>query len=69
MTTARPTSTRTIQIPAVPQLNVPPVAYDQNYQNQLNNVLRLYFEQLNNAVYVTEQTTNSAAVLVWLGIQ
>ena len=69
MATARPTSTRTVQLPAVPQLNVPPVAYDQNYQNQLNNVLRLYFEQLNNAVYASQQTASSAAVLVWLGIQ
>ena len=69
MTTARPTNTRAVQIPAVPQLNVPPVAYDQNYQNQLNNVLRLYFEQLNNSVYAAQQTANSSNVLVWLGIQ
>ena len=46
-------------LPAVPQINVPPTAYDQSYQNQLNNVLRLYFQQLNNAVGGIIQNLNS----------
>ena len=45
-------------LPAVPQINVPPTAYDQSYQNQLNNVLRLYFQQLNNAVGVNANSIN-----------
>jgi hypothetical protein len=32
-----------------PNLPIAPVEYDQQYQDQLNNVLRLYFAQLDNA--------------------
>ena len=35
--------------PQQPRLLAAPVQYDLNYQNQLNNVLRLYFNQLDNA--------------------
>lgn len=31
-----------------PNLPIAPVEYDQRYQDQLNNVLRLYFSQLDN---------------------
>ena len=31
-----------------PNLPIAPVAYSQQYQDQLNNVLRLYFAQLDN---------------------
>jgi hypothetical protein len=31
-----------------PNLPIAPVAYSQQYQDQLNNVLRLYFTQLDN---------------------
>jgi hypothetical protein len=31
-----------------PNLPIAPVEYDQQYQDQLNNVLRLYFAQLDN---------------------
>ena len=34
--------------PAVPSLPLAPVGYERNYQDQLNNALRLYFNQLNN---------------------
>lgn len=34
--------------PAQPRLPAATVQYDINYQNQLNNVLRLYFNQLDN---------------------
>ena len=44
------TTNNTVVVPAVPQLNVPPMGYDQGYQNQFNNVLRLYFQQLTNAL-------------------
>lgn len=33
---------------SAPNLPIPPVIYDQLYQDQFNNVLRLYFNQLNN---------------------
>jgi hypothetical protein len=32
-----------------PNLPIAPVDYDQRYQDELNNVLRLYFAQLDNA--------------------
>jgi hypothetical protein len=32
-----------------PNLPIAPVEYSQQYQDQLNNVLRLYFAQLDNA--------------------
>ena len=35
-------------IPAPPNLLVAPVDYSQQYQDQLNNALRLYFTSLNN---------------------
>jgi hypothetical protein len=34
--------------PQQPRLPVAPTEYDENYINQLNNVLRLYFNQLDN---------------------
>jgi len=34
--------------PAPPNLPVAPVEYNQQYQDQIANVLRLYFVQLNN---------------------
>ena len=33
-----------------PQLPLPPVQYDANAFNQFNNILSLYFNQLDNAV-------------------
>ena len=38
------------RLPAVPSLPLGPVQYDRQYVDQLNNVLRLYFNQLNNVV-------------------
>ena len=35
-------------IPAPPNLLIAPVDYSQQYQDQLNNALRLYFTLLNN---------------------
>jgi hypothetical protein len=53
--------------PAVPQINVPPVDYDQNYQNQLNNVLRLYFNQLNSVVAAIIQNINTTQGIAGAG--
>jgi hypothetical protein len=38
-------STGTTKFPTLP---LAPVQYDQKYQDQLNNILRLYFAQLDN---------------------
>lgn len=38
------------KMPAVPNLPFGPVQYDKQYIDQLNNVLRLYFNQLNHVV-------------------
>ena len=40
----------TLQNPAPPNLPIAPTAYQQQYQDQVLNALRLYFNQLNNAV-------------------
>jgi len=47
---ANVTVTNKIQTPAVPFLPLGPVNYNRQYQDQLNRVLRLYFQQLNGAV-------------------
>jgi hypothetical protein len=38
--------------PPVPNLPLGPQEYDRRFQDQLNNVFRLYFNQLNNALNV-----------------
>ena len=51
-------STGTTKSPAVP---VAPIEYSRAYQDQLNNILRLYFAQLDNsgASAVSEQRTGN----------
>ena len=44
------TSTDALSQVAVPNLPLAPEEYEQRYQDQLNNVLRLYFNQLNKIV-------------------
>ena len=46
-----------VRNPATPNLPIAPVAYEARYNEQLTNVLRLYFNQLNTAVSV--QTSNA----------
>ena len=38
-----------LSVPSVPALPIGPVEYSRQYQDQLNNVLRLYFQQLGGA--------------------
>jgi hypothetical protein len=40
--------TQPLRAPQQPALPTPPIGYDPQYQEQLNNVLRLYFNQLQN---------------------
>jgi hypothetical protein len=39
--------------PAPPNLNIAPAQYSQQFENQLLNQLRLYFNQLNNYTQAT----------------
>jgi len=50
-----------------PSLPVGPLEYEQRYQDQLLNTLRLYFNQLdsNNAQII--QAVNGLTTLQWLG--
>ena len=48
---------KTIIPPKAPSLPVGPVEYEQNYQNQLNKVQRLYYNQIDN--YLTNIMENS----------
>jgi hypothetical protein len=43
-------NTQNIQLPTAPALPVAPIDYSQGYISQLNNVLRLYFNRIDNAV-------------------
>jgi hypothetical protein len=43
------TYTKSLRPPQQPRLPGAPLDYDPNYANQLNNVLRLYFNQLDNS--------------------
>ena len=40
--------TGTIRPPKAPNLLIAPVDYTQTYQDQMNNALRLYFNQIDN---------------------
>jgi len=55
-------------IPALaPSLPIGPLEYDQRYQDQLLNTLRLYFNQIdsNNAEMI--QAINGLTTLQWMG--
>ena len=54
--------TQPLVAPAVPNLPLAPGQYDSQYQEQLNNVLRLYFNQLRN--YEQLFTTNTGGSLL-----
>jgi hypothetical protein len=54
------TTTNVIKNPAAPNLPLAPVGYERAYQDQLNNVLRLYFNQLNNLNSILTGSTGGA---------
>ena len=54
--------TQPLVAPAVPNLPFAPTEYDSRYQEQFNNVLRLYFNQLRN--YEQLFTTNTGGSLL-----
>jgi hypothetical protein len=47
---ATPAELLTLQVPQPPNLSVAPPQYTAEYINQLNNILRLYFNRLTNAL-------------------
>jgi hypothetical protein len=49
-----------------PNLLVAPIAYDKQYQDQLNNALRLYFTQLDNFNQVAAEQIASNTVMAWM---
>lgn len=49
-----------------PNLLIAPVQYDKQYQDQLNNALRLYFTQIDNFTQVTGQQIASQQVMMWV---
>lgn len=55
-----------IQTPAVPNLPLPKSEFSQLYLNQLTNVLRLYFNQLNNNVSINTDDISSLTVSSYL---
>ena len=48
-------------------LAVAPVDYQQRYQDQLNNQLRIYFNQVDSNNQQLIQAANSMSVMMWLG--
>lgn len=62
----------TLLSPTPPNLPIAPVTYSQQYQDQIANVLRLYFNQLNNftsgvIVPPSGTTTNRPTVKLQVG--
>jgi hypothetical protein len=51
-----------------PALPIQPLEYDQRQQDQFQNVLRLYFNRLDQYNIQASDDANSTNVLVWMGI-
>jgi hypothetical protein len=49
--------------PPVPNLPLGTQEYDRRYQDQLNNVFRLFFNQLNNALGILIDLTSTASTV------
>ena len=50
-----------------PSLPLAPVEYDLGYQNQFNNALRIYFNQLDGNTQQIIVGVNSVTTLQWMG--
>jgi hypothetical protein len=50
-----------------PNLSIAPVDYQQRYEDQLNNQLRIYFNQVDGNTQELIQKLNSLSVTTWLG--
>ena len=49
-----------------PNLQVPPTAYSYQYQNQLTNQIKIYFNSIDNNNYQLIQKSGSSAVISWI---
>jgi hypothetical protein len=58
----------TIRPSKAPNLLVAPIDYRQQYQDQMNNALRLYFNQVDNEGQQLIQASYSQLTMQWLGI-
>jgi hypothetical protein len=54
--------------PKAPNLLIAPEDYEKRYHEQMNNALRLYFNQIDNFAAQTIQTDNSQSVIAWFGV-
>ena len=54
---------KTLINPPVPNLPLGTEAYERRYQDQFANVLRLYFNQLNNALGIVINLTSTASTV------
>ena len=52
--------------PAPPSLPLGPLEYDRRYQDQYSNVLRLYFNQLQNVQQIITEQVASNQTNIWL---
>lgn len=62
----RVTKLRVAQSSKASNLAVAPVNYQQHYQEQLNNQLRIYFNEVDGNTQQLVQNVNSLAVMTWL---
>lgn len=53
--------------PTVPNLPLAPPTVDAMFINQYSNVLRLYFNQLQNTTTALQDAQASASTMAWLG--
>lgn len=51
-----------------PALPIQPNEYDRSQMDQFQNVLRLYFNRLDQYNIQSEREQNSQNVLIWLGM-
>lgn len=49
-----------------PNQPIAPVDYDQRFQDQFSNALRLYFAEIDNFSGLTAQQVASNSVLIWM---
>ena len=58
-----PAKTTTLRPPKAPNLLIAPVQYTQQYQDQLTNALRLYFNQIDNFGFALTNTNGGGSLL------
>ena len=54
--------------PKAPNLTLPTIEYSEDQQNQMQNQLRLYFNQLDNANKEENKNLHTSNVMHWMGI-